>query len=383
MRAFFIAIAAVLAGLAASPAYAVVDFATLYAASSGSISIPAEGATLTSVVTINQQTSVTGPGVLAITGDGKLIVEQPLTLQAVNVTWTKTIPSGVSGTTAIQVNGGGIALDATSVTLSITPPTTPDNSVTVPAWFLRVAGSGDMVLVENSTIRGTITYGAAFMYVDNADGYPLIRVTGSIFDFLHGGTYFNGGNGVEISNNAYNRVSLGNIVASSSDNLVVSGNTLTRSGNGTSGDALTIVGGANIRISRNSVFGASCYGMHIRGLAGTTMGPVYIDDNIIAGGSTTAFYFWGLSNGPIDGIWWRRNTATSNRGWGLVTQYASNITAEDNEFQTNAGTNNWPQHFFSTGTVLERWAYNRRGVPFSGSWTAQPYVFPYVNYPFQ
>lgn len=376
VRPFFLAIAAALVWLPASPAYAVVDFAQLLANSNGSITIPAEGATLTTAVTVTAATTVTGPGALAISGDGKITVEALLTLQNFSITWIKTVPSG-QYIKAVQVTGGGIVMDGMNVTLNVTPPWLPDPATVLTARFLYVEGSGSTVVVEDSSIVGTIVYGAGFIWVDNGDNYSTIRFARNVFEYLHSAIYITNGDGVEIVDNSFNRVSLGNIVTSASDNLLIAGNSLTRSGNGTAGDALTIVGGHDIRIVRNSVAGGSCYGMHIRGLAGATMYNVFIEDNIVTGGSTTAFYLFGLSNGPIEDLFLRRNIASFNAGWGLVTQYVE-LTVEHLEFLTNAGTNNWPQHIFLTGTNLQRWAFNRRGIPFGGG-----SVPPYVSYPFQ
>jgi|GEM_PF-6544162 len=174
------------------------------------------------------------------------------------------------------------------------------------------------LIIKDGYFKNSSYYSVGFLYIDPKNiKNEKVFFTDFLFEnnFLqnfHAGVYFSNCENCLVKKNKFYRVSFGNVVFSGTDNKksVIEENRFIYSGNGTSGDALTLSGIENFVIQKNTILNGSCYGIAIHDHAK----EVILSENIIVGGITDGLYIPGSSYTNFHSITLEKNFFSNNRG---------------------------------------------------------------------
>ncbi|NOR68915.1 MAG: hypothetical protein GQ532_04350 [Methylomarinum sp.] len=171
--------------------------------------------------------------------------------------------------------------------------------------------------VKHNTIYSLDKYSSGFIWTYtkpatmDSSNYDSIHIIGNNFNNLHAVLYLHYFSG-EIKDNYFYRNSFGNIVFSYANNVTVNNNKILFSGNGTSGDGMTLSNLQNTIIDSNQIIAGSCYGIAIGG----NNKKLKITNNLISDDITSALYFKPMSSYKTIEI--KNNIFLNNDSWSIA-----------------------------------------------------------------
>lgn len=354
-------------------------FFSLLSAADG-LRIPLEGEFIIDrPITITSDVLVDGPGRLVIEQDGGIIVDGgDVTIAGIEIEWRA---GSDPVRPAIEQRGGKLSLVDNRIIIRITPQRA-DPQASGAQWFLRVEGQfrGGSLIVDGNDVNGQIRYGAGFLHASNLTNFSPVSITRNSVAKVHGGIYLSAPVKAEVFGNRLDRVTYGNIVLDEAEKTVVEMNSIIVPGDGTAGDGMTIAGGIDNVIRGNRIMFGSCYGIQV--LPGSDgVDNLEIDDNVIAGGITSAIMVRGEADKPVRGLNITRNVINSNRGWALFADFVTNLRFEDNAVSDNAARDGF-QHLLGE-VSLSRWSGNVSATRYTNEAVGSPSLLPAQEYPAQ